>query len=179
MGDKFAFEVSRSQPVSLAAKMLTSNAFLALFREGMALVEATAAYLDGDGRTQSRELERMAALTYASESMRLTTRLMQMTSWLLLQRAVNEGELSSDEAAEEHRKVKLRPQDNITSQDNLALLPLPLQDLINRSMRLQSRILKLDGFTAGDTTQDASIMRNGVADQLSALQSALGARSVG
>ena len=36
----------------------------------------------------------MTALSYASESMRLTTRLMQLASWLLLQRAVAEGELS-------------------------------------------------------------------------------------
>ena len=38
--------------------------------------------------------------------MRLTTRLMQLASWLLLQRAVNEGELSAENARSEKEKVK-------------------------------------------------------------------------
>ena len=60
----------------------------------MDLVGAAAAYLDGAGREQAQALPRPAALAYAVESMRLTTRLMQIASWLLLQRAVNEGELT-------------------------------------------------------------------------------------
>jgi regulator of CtrA degradation len=44
----------------------------------MALVEETATYLDGSGRNESRKLERSAAMEYATESMRLTTRLMQL-----------------------------------------------------------------------------------------------------
>ena len=39
--------------------------------------------------------------------MRLTTRLMQLASWLLLQRAVNDGEMSDEQARLEKAKVKL------------------------------------------------------------------------
>ena len=60
----------------------------------MTLVEEAAAYLDGPGRGKSSALPRPAALAYSTESMRLTTRLMQVASWLFLQRAVNEGELA-------------------------------------------------------------------------------------
>src|SRR5580693_6253844 len=70
-----------------------SELFDRTFQEGMALVEETAAYLDGPGRQESKSLDRKAALGYASESMRLTTRLMQVASWLLVQRAVREGEM--------------------------------------------------------------------------------------
>ena len=48
-----------------------------------------------------------ASLTYATESMRLTTRLMQLASWLLLHRAVKEGEMSLAQANREKVKVKL------------------------------------------------------------------------
>ena len=58
------------------------------FDEGMALVEETARYLDGKGREEARVLPRKAAMLYAGESMRVTTRLMQAASWLLVQRAV-------------------------------------------------------------------------------------------
>ena len=39
--------------------------------------------------------------------MRLTTRLMQLASWLLLHRAVKEGEMSLAQANKEKTKVKL------------------------------------------------------------------------
>src|SRR5450755_1011736 len=70
-----------------------SELFDRTFQEGMELVEETASYLDGAGRQESKSLDRTAALGYASESMRLTTRLMQVASWLLVQRAVREGEM--------------------------------------------------------------------------------------
>ena len=74
---------STPEPVVLSQRMAAGESFAALFKEGMALVEATAAYLDGPGRTEAKRLTRAAALTYATESMRLTTRLMQLASWLL------------------------------------------------------------------------------------------------
>ena len=45
------------------------------------------------------------------ESMRLTTRLMQVASWLLVQRAVNEGDMDPAQAEAEKHKVRLCPQD--------------------------------------------------------------------
>ena len=130
--------------VSLADKLATSKSFKSLFREGMALVEETAAYLDGGGRDEAKKLSRLAALAYATESMRLTTRLMQIASWLLLQRAVNDGELSQGEAATEKRKVRLSDQQVSTGPDVLAKLPPRLVAIVERSLRLQSRILHLD-----------------------------------
>ncbi|WP_163478847.1 DUF1465 family protein, partial [Klebsiella pneumoniae] len=58
--------------VSFGQSYVSSEPFKALFREGMALVEETAAYLDGDGREESRLISRDAQLGYAAESMRLT-----------------------------------------------------------------------------------------------------------
>ena len=72
--------LSEAQPVSFGARLANSQAFADLFRDGMALVEETATYLDGPGRQESKKLERAAALAYATESMRLTTRLMQLAS---------------------------------------------------------------------------------------------------
>src|SRR5688572_25158309 len=95
------------QAVSFGERLAGSQAFADLFRDGMALVEETASYLDGPGRQDSKKLERSSALAYATESMRLTTRLMQLASWLLLHRAVKEGEMSLAQASKEKAKVKL------------------------------------------------------------------------
>ena len=59
------------------------------------------------GRTAAKMLPRMASVLYAAESMRLTTRLMQMASWLLLQRAVNNGEMTREQVMAEKKKVRL------------------------------------------------------------------------
>ncbi len=136
--------IEQDGAVSFANRLATSESFKSLFREGMALVEETAAYLDGDGREEARRLSRLAALAYATESMRLTTRLMQIASWLLLQRAVNEGELTQTEATTEKRKVRLSEQQQTTNAETFAKLPVRLVSIVERSMRLQSRILHLD-----------------------------------
>lgn len=131
------------EPVRFGERLAASQAFATLFREGMTLVEETAAYLDGDGRAEAKALPRHAALAYATESMRLTTRLMQLASWLLLHRAVNEGEMTLAQARKEKAKVKVGGI-SIREDESIALLPTRLQNLIARSVRLQERILRLD-----------------------------------
>src|ERR1700686_4716052 len=104
MSDKRVLEAGA---VSFSERLANSQVFATLFRDGMALVEETASYLDGVGRQESKKLERSAALVYATESMRLTTRLMQLASWLLLHRAVKEGEMTLAQASKEKSKVRL------------------------------------------------------------------------
>ena len=135
--------INELQPVSFGARLANSQAFADLFRDGMALVEETATYLDGPGRQESKKLERAAALAYATESMRLTTRLMQLASWLLLHRAVKEGEMSLAQANKEKAKVKLSAAD-YHDPHNLELLPAALRELIERSQTLQGKVRRLD-----------------------------------
>ena len=75
--------------------------------------------------------------------MRLTTRLMQLASWLLLHRAVKEGEMSLSQANKEKTKVKLSAAD-IHDPNNLELLPETLRALIERSQKLQGKVRRLD-----------------------------------
>src|SRR6185312_11955783 len=84
---------------------ITSVLFERTFDEGMALVEETARYLDGRGREEARALPRKASMLYAGESMRVTTRLMQAASWLLVQRAVRDGDMEADLAAEDRYRL--------------------------------------------------------------------------
>jgi regulator of CtrA degradation len=139
MSEKSAGE----QPVSFGARLAASQTFSVLFREGMKLVEETASYLDGPGRQDSKKLERSAALVYATQSMRLTTRLMQLASWLLLHRAVNEGEMSLAQANKEKTKVKLSVGEPV-DEDAVKTLPERLQELIVRAKKLHDQVRRLD-----------------------------------
>ena len=129
--------------VSFGERLASSQAFSLLFKDGMALVEETATYLDGPGRQESKKLQRSAALAYATESMRLTTRLMQLASWLLLHRAVKEGEMSLAQANKEKTKVRLSVGDP-ADPDTMRVLPQRLGELIERSLKLQERVRRLD-----------------------------------
>ena len=140
MSDKRKLEAGA---VSFSERLATSQVFSTLFRDGMALVEETATYLDGLGRQESKRLERGASLVYATESMRLTTRLMQLASWLLLHRAVKEGEMTLAQASKEKAKVRLASCEPGDAK-SIALLPQKLQDLIARSSRLQAEVRRLD-----------------------------------
>jgi len=166
----------RSAPIDFADRLANSEMFSALFRDGMALVEETAAYLDGEGRVQSKSLPRAGSLAYATESMRLTTRLMQMASWLLLQRAVNEGEMTAEQAGNEKNKVRLDTLSSTRGGSGWQDLPQDLRDLIERSVRLQERIQHLDRMIYESRHAQAAAIDNPVAVQLDVLNAAFGSR---
>ena len=77
--------------VSFGERFQSSEQFDHIFKEGMALVERTASYLDGPGRREAKTLTGGVGVLYATESMRLTTRLLDLASWLLIRRALREG----------------------------------------------------------------------------------------
>jgi regulator of CtrA degradation len=155
--------------VSFGQKLVSSEGFRALFREGMSLVEETAAYLDGEGREESRKLARAAALAYATESMRLTTRLMQIASWLLIQRAANEGEMNQDQAKQEKGKVKLTTGRSTISAETFGSLPERLRELVERTERLQGRVLMLESQING---RGDEVRANPIESQLALLRTA-------
>ncbi|NBJ12143.1 protease adaptor protein RcdA [Microvirga arsenatis] len=161
-------------PVRFGQSFVGSEAFKALFQEGMELIEETAAYLDGPGREESRHLPRQASLIYASESMRLTTRLMQVASWLLLQRAVAEGEISPDQARSEKNRVRLNTPETAATVAEYEALPARLRELIGLATRLHARILHLERLISEGEAPVQSAAPNPVADQLGLLQKAFG-----
>ena len=168
--------VNGAGPVSFGERVANSQIFADLFRDGMALVEETASYLDGPGRKESKKLERMAALTYATESMRLTTRLMQLASWLLLHRAVKEGEMSLAQASKEKSKVKLAAGE-AGSEEAISLLPERLRGLIVRSKALQADIRRLDATRHARADLTPASRSNPVEQQLGLLKAAFEADS--
>ena len=148
-----------------------SELFDRTFAEGMELVEETATYLDGEGRRDSKLLSRSGALSYAGESMRLTTRLMQVASWLLVQRAVSEGEMTTDEAGKDKYRLGAREICRGRRAENADLLPAKLLDLLERSMNLYERVERLDQLLYG---KEQAPTAPSVHNQFNRLQAAFG-----
>ena len=138
-----------------------SELFDRTFREGMELVEETAAYLDGDGRRESKLLSRTTALAYAGESMKLTTRLMQIASWLLVQRAVREGDMTATAACEARYRLTER---QIETEPTHPELPIALVEYLVRAEKLYDRVLHLDRRMYLDAPEEEAV--NPVQSQL-------------
>src|SRR6185295_5938708 len=139
---------------SMSLQSFTASAlFERTFDEGMELVEECARYLDGRGRTESRSLPRKAALVYAGESMRVTTRLMQAASWLLIQRAVQEGDMSPEDAASDRYRLGAREICMGKREEGVDALPGKLIELLERSESLYRRIVRLDDVLFRQTAE--------------------------
>jgi len=144
-----------------------SELFDRTFQEGMELVEETAAYLDGDGRRESKLLSRSTALLYAGESMKLTTRLMQIASWLLVQRAVREGDMTAEAACEVRYRLADR---TVATEVSHPELPIALIEYLVRTEKLYDRVLHLDRRMYLDEPEEDAV--NPVQSQLDRLTAA-------
>src|SRR5476649_813157 len=160
----------RNEPET--ASFTDSAMFDRTFDEGMALVEETARYLDGKGREEARTLPRKAAMLYAGESMRVTTRLMQAASWLLVQRAVRDGDMERDDALNERYRLGSREICLGACAEDTAPLPEPLKDLLARSDSLYRRIARLDDVLFGE----GEAAPPGARGQMDALAQAFGGK---
>jgi len=165
-------EITEKQAVAIGPRIVASGGFDMLYREGMSLIEEVAAYLDGVGRAESKALSRESSFLYATESMRLTTRLMQLASWLLLQRAVNEGEISAENARLEKEKVQFSATPSERGGPGFEDLPDNLRDYIAKGDRLFDRVMQYDQLERGKVPELSSGGENGIADQLSRLRAA-------
>jgi regulator of CtrA degradation len=162
----------RSVTIPFRPKAGNREQFMALFREGMALVEETANYLDGEGRRESKMLKPFVSLAYATESMRLTTRLTQLATWLLTRRA----ELNGEEAAHSgsDNAALLLPILRNGSSKGYEELPEQLRKLIDASFRLHEKIYRIEAaHSAGQSGSPAAVSRaNPVANQVAQIAAA-------
>jgi regulator of CtrA degradation len=130
--------------VSFAEHFTVSSQFDDIYREGMALVERAASYLDGPGRREAKLLKSPLTLLYATESMRLTTRLLEVASWLLLRRALRNGEIDAEEARMKRRRIRLTTIGRPSHTAGFGELPQSFRDLVEASFAMNDRIVQLD-----------------------------------
>ncbi|MEH6401798.1 MAG: DUF1465 family protein [Sneathiella sp.] len=119
--------------------------FSRTYDEALRLVMEAREYLLGPGRLAVRDLTSEGGFSYATESLRLTTRLIESMSWLMFQRALLEGEITAEEGQAEECHLKYQetclPEENIS---DLSTLPTGLVSLLDRSEALYRRIVRLD-----------------------------------
>ena len=112
--------------------------FDGLFTEAMSLTESMATYLDGQGRRECKKLSRALQGAYVGASMQMTSRMLMLASWALVQRSQLEGEevdgwgtarakraiadLYSDQWSTEHPQLRALPETFQAFYDNVVSL---------------------------------------------------------
>ncbi|MFT6072810.1 MAG: hypothetical protein ACJARD_001389 [Alphaproteobacteria bacterium] len=118
-----------------------SEVFFKIFDETIALVQKSSDYLEGVGRFDQARLSGKELSLFASQSVRLTNRLMQTSSWLLGHRSFYKGEINEPKAIDLsfHNHDEIEPMDKLMAQ-----LPTRLVILITQTSSLFERIVRID-----------------------------------
>ena len=119
-----------------------SKLFFKVFDETIALVQRASDYLEGAGRFDQVRLEGKAASSFATESVKMTNRLMHVSSWLLAHRAYFKGDIDAPREIDLNEFLEFS---GTSSMDKLmSELPTRFVVLVTQSNLLFERILRLD-----------------------------------
>ena len=150
-----------------------SNLFRRLYDQSMAMVRDAADYLELEGALERQQLSQKMSLVFACESMRLTTRLMQVSAWLLAMRALREGEISEDDIPAKGFRIGAKEVCLGGPVRGAGLLPVRLIEMLQASRALYERVSRLDQAMFDGNRQQAG--ENPVISQQARLQQAFSA----
>jgi len=123
---------------------ITSRLIDSLYTEAMLLADEARSYFDDAGRDERSALEPFARVGFACESLKVTTRIMHIVSWLLTQRAIESGEIPNREGRRPERRLG-NAQDSDPSV--VEQLPEAARNLIGASAELYARVKRIDDGT--------------------------------
>jgi len=130
---------------------ITPRLINSFYTEAMLLADEARSYFDEAGRLDRNTLDPLARVGFACESLKVTTRIMHIVAWLLTQRAVESGELTTPGGRRPERRLG-HAQDS--DPDVIAKLPESARKLIGSSEDLYARIKRLDeGVLGGEPAQ--------------------------
>ncbi|HEX8214711.1 MAG TPA: DUF1465 family protein [Allosphingosinicella sp.] len=126
---------------------LTPKLVDSLYVEAMLLADEARAYFDKHGRDDRMALDPLVRVGFSCESLKVTTRLMHIIAWLLTQRAVAAGELTTEQARKPERQLG----EAIESDDEvLEKLPKSALELIRSSRDLYERVRRIEEGSSAD-----------------------------
>lgn len=112
-----------------------------LYVEAMVLADEARSYFDRGGLDDREMLSPADRVAFSCESLKVTTRLMHVVSWLLLRRAADAGELRMSELGHASHRLGDAAE---TDDSAMAMMPDRAKVIIDASRDLYLRIKRLD-----------------------------------
>src|SRR5215218_5750841 len=124
-----------------AEARITSRLVDSLYTEAMLLADEARSYFDDAGRDDRGLLDPFVRVSFACESLKVTTRIMHIVAWLLTQRAIETGEIGGREGRRPERRLGHAQESDVAVVDQL---PEAARHLINASADLYARVKRID-----------------------------------
>ena len=113
----------------------------AFYTEAMLLADEARSYFDDAGREDRGLLDPFVRVSFACESLKVTTRIMHIVAWLLTQRAIETGEIAYRDGRRPERRLGHAQESDPAA---IERLPEAARRLVNASSDLYSRVKRLD-----------------------------------
>ena len=114
------------------------------YDEAVDLMVEARSYLCNVDPAERRKINVASGVRLSCEALRVTSRLTQVVAWLLLQRAVQEGELSTFDALAEHNRLSNEDVCLNVAHCRDEIIPVDLRRLLERSLQLYLRISHIE-----------------------------------
>jgi regulator of CtrA degradation len=111
-----------------------------LYLEAMVMADEARAYFDMRDTNEPELEDPLRRVSFACESLKVTTRLMHIIAWLLSQRAWQRGEIADAELADEKYRLGRATQ---TDPEIASAFPFAARALIEASQDLYDRVARL------------------------------------
>ena len=129
-----------SEPIEPEVR-ITPRLIDAFYTEAMLLADEARSYFDDSGHSDRAQLDPFTRVTFACESLKVTTRIMHIVAWLLTQRAIESGEIQFAEGRRPERRLGHAQESDL---EIISRLPEAAQRLVNSSSDLYARVKRLD-----------------------------------
>ena len=126
---------------------ITPRLINSFYTEAMLLADEARSYFDDAGRDERDGLDPFVRVSFACESLKVTTRIMHIVAWLLTQRAIESGEIAFREGRRPERRLGNAQE---SDPDLVVRLPETAQRLANASSDLYARVKRLDEGSLAD-----------------------------
>jgi regulator of CtrA degradation len=117
------------------------------YTEAMLLADEARSYFDEAGRDDRALLDPFVRVSFACESLKVTTRIMHIVAWLLTQRAIETGEIPFREGRRPERRLGHAQESDPAV---VARLPQEAKRLVGASSDLYIRVKRLDEGSFAD-----------------------------
>jgi regulator of CtrA degradation len=115
-----------------------------LYEEAVSLADQARAYFGTHAKEDRRQLDPIDRLTYTSESLRISTRLMHVISWLMVRKSVAAGEITEKEALKPKHRLGDRELCKTSNIRDLRRLPPMVSSLSLRSQAIFARAMHME-----------------------------------
>ncbi len=116
------------------------------YQEAITITIDVANYLEKDKKIIANLKDKKLTIIHASESLRMSSCLMQSIAWFMVQMAVNKGEISKEEASKKDSRLGGKEICLGVSHHKISFFSEEFQSLVKRTQVFYERVERLDRF---------------------------------